>query len=99
MWWGVLSEFIETKNNYSACNAKSEDCRKFIFEIYHRLYIRRALVKEEKKIIAMLINCPIKHVPIKTTYNQLLLLKMYMCETFKKFLSLSLFLTSLASVD
>ena len=24
MWWGVLSELAETKNNFSACNAKSK---------------------------------------------------------------------------
>ena len=24
MWWGVLSELTETKNNLSACNVKSK---------------------------------------------------------------------------
>ena len=24
VWWGVLSEFAETKKNLSACNAKSK---------------------------------------------------------------------------
>ena len=24
MWWGVLSKLAETKNNLSACNAKSK---------------------------------------------------------------------------
>ena len=43
---------------------------------YCILYISRTLVEGEKKIMAMLINCPIKHVPIKATYNQLLLLNM-----------------------
>ena len=27
VWWGVLSELAETKNNCSACNAKSEGGR------------------------------------------------------------------------
>ena len=27
VWWGVLSEFAETKNNCSACNAKSKGGR------------------------------------------------------------------------
>ena len=27
VWWGVLSEFAETKNNLSACNSKSKAAR------------------------------------------------------------------------
>ena len=27
MWWGVLLELAETKNNLSACNAKSKGGR------------------------------------------------------------------------
>ena len=33
IWWGVLSEFAENKNNCSACNAKSKSGRTKNFNV------------------------------------------------------------------